>query len=224
MRTHPVFLRLAGRPCVVVGGDAAAALRAVACVRAGARVTVVTAAPGPEMTALVARGDVRHQARAWHPGDLRGAFLAYASTRDPELIGRLAAEAERERVLLNVIDVPEACTFVSPAVVERGELQVAIGTGGASPGLSARLRREIETHVGPEYAAFVAILGAVRRALAADPGRAGARGEVVARLLDSPLLELVRAGRRAEIDALLALEAGDGLALERLGVALGEAA
>src|SRR5207245_1050257 len=82
--------------------------------------------------------------------------LAYASTRDPELIRRLADEAERERVLLNVIDVPGACTFIAPAVVRRGELQIAIGTGGASPGLAARLRAELEAQVGPEYAPFVA--------------------------------------------------------------------
>ena len=196
MRTHPVFLRLDGRRCVVVGGDAPAVAKAKACVEAGAEVTVVA----PEVGA-----------------DLAGAFLAYASTRDPELIRRLADEAERERVLLNVIDMPGACTFIAPAVVRRGELQIAIGTGGASPGLAARLRAELEAQVGPEYAPFVAILGGVRAALARDPARA----EVVQKLLGSPLLELLRQGRRAEIDALLAGVAGDDCTLARLGVALG---
>src|SRR5207248_4787104 len=114
MRTHPVFLRLEGRRCVVVGGDAPALVKARACIEAGAEVSVVA----PEMSADLA--GIRHVARAYRAGDLAGAFLAYASTRDPELICRLADEAESERVLLNVIDVPEACTFIAPAVVRRG--------------------------------------------------------------------------------------------------------
>jgi siroheme synthase-like protein len=197
MRTHPVFLRLDGRRCVVVGDDAAADAKANACRAAGAVVDVI------------APDDYR-------PGDLAGAFLAYAATRDPDLIGRLVDEAGRERVLLNVLDVPSACTFVSPAVVDRGDLRIAIGTGGASPGLAAQLRRELEAHVGPEYAPFVAILGAVRTRLGANP----ARGAVVTALLDSPLLDLVRAGRREEIDALLGRVVGEGCSLARLGVSL----
>ena len=201
MRTHPVFLRLEGRRCVIVGRDAAADARASACRAAGADVVVVA----PE---------------DYRPGHLAGAFLAYASTRDPQLIERLVDEADRERVLLNVADVPTACTFVSPAVVDRGELQIAIGTGGASPGLAARLRRDLEARVGPEYAPFVAILGAVRTALADDPGRAATRGDVVGALLGSSLLDLVRAGRREEIDALLARLVGQGCNLDGLGVSL----
>jgi len=211
MRTHPVFLRLEGRGCVVVGGDAAAIEKAKACLEAGARVTVVAPALDADLAGI------RHVGRAYRRGDLAGAFLAYASTRDPELIRRLADEAERERVLLNVIDVPEACSFVAPAVVRRGALQIAIGTGGASPGLAARLRRELEARLGPEWAPFVAILGGVRAALAGDPARA----EVMSKLLASPLLELVRQGRYQEVDALLAREAGDGCTLARLGVPLG---
>jgi siroheme synthase-like protein len=211
MRTHPVFLRLEGQRCVVVGGDAPAVAKAKACAEAGGEVTVVASEVGADLAGI------RHLARAYRPGDLAGAFLAYASTRDPELIRRLADEAERERVLLNVIDVPEACTFIAPAVVRRGALQIAIGTGGASPGLAARLRAELETQIGPEYAPFVAILGGVRAALTGE----AARAEVVSELLGSPLLELLRQGRRAEIDALLARVAGDGCTLARLGIALG---
>ncbi|TMA58340.1 MAG: bifunctional precorrin-2 dehydrogenase/sirohydrochlorin ferrochelatase, partial [Deltaproteobacteria bacterium] len=136
---------------------------------------------------------------------------------DPETIAQLRDEAARERVLLNVIDVPDASTFLSPAVLARGELTVAIGTGGASPALAARLRRDLETHVGPEYGPFVAILGAIRRVLAPEPGRA----EVLSALLDSSLLDLVRRGAREEIDGLLTRVAGERLTLDRLGVALG---
>jgi precorrin-2 dehydrogenase / sirohydrochlorin ferrochelatase len=216
MRTHAVFLRLDGRRCAVVGGDAAAERKAESCLAAGAHVTVVCGAPTPGLEALAAAGRVTLHRRPYRDGDLRGAAVAYASERDPAAIAALRAEADRERVLLNVVDVPDACDFYAPAVLARGDLQVAIGTGGASPGVSSRLRRELEGHIGAEYGPYVAILGAVRRAL---PG--GRRAEVLDRLLDSDLLALVRAGRRGAVDALLARLAGDGCTLGRLGVSLG---
>lgn len=223
MRTLPVSLRLEGRRCVVVGGDAAAVAKATGCMRAGGEVVIIAPELCAAGAALASAGQVRHVVRAFRAGDLAGALLAYASTRDAELIEQLTDDAGREGVLLNVIDVPEACTFISPAVVERGELTVAIATGGASPGLSARLRRELEAQLGPEYAPFVAILGAVRRLLAADPARVSERGAVVAALLASPLLELVRRGDRAGVDGLLFRIAGAGCTLDRLGVVLADA-
>jgi siroheme synthase-like protein len=215
MRTHPVLLRLDGRRCVILGDDESAARKAGACLAAGADVTVVSPALPPPLTAP----PVRHVARAYRDGDLAGAFLAYAVTRDAEVIRRLADEAARERVLLNVVDVPEACTFLAPAVVERGDLRVAVGTGGASPGLAARLRRELEERFGPEYATFVAILGAVRRTLADEPARAA----TMEALLDSRLLDVLRCGTAADVDAVLTRIAGARCTLARLGVGLPEA-
>lgn len=205
---------------MVIGGDETAAAKARACVEAGGDVTVIAPQLVPDLARTVATGQVRHLARAYRGGDLAGAFLAYASTGDAALVVRLAADAERERVLLNVADTPDACTFMAPAVLARGELQVAVGTGGASPGLAARVRGEIAEVVGPEYGTLVAILGAVRRALPAGPERIA----VLGRLLDSPLLDLVRRGARAEIDALLQKAGGAGCTLERLGIALAEGA
>jgi len=216
MRTHPVFLRLENRRCVVVGGDEAAAAKARACAEGGARVTVVAPPPAPAIAPLVAAGLVAHEPRTWRPGDLAGAVVAYATTQDAGVVAALVAEAERERVWLNVVDRPDACTFFSPAVVARGDLRIAIGTGGTSPGLAARLRRAIEAVVGPEYVAFVTILAGVRELLAGEPRRT----DVLGTLLDSPLLALVRDGDAAGVDALLGRVVGAGTSLARLGVTL----
>lgn len=218
MRTHPVALCLEGRRCVVVGGDAAAEGKARACLAAGAVVTVVAAEPTPALRALGVEGQVHHLARDYQPGDLAGAFLAYASIDSPSRAATLKAEAERERVLLNVIDRPDACTFIAPAVVARGPLTIAVGTSGASPGLAARLRRRLEEEFGPEYAPYTAILGAVRERLAGNPARA----DVLGTLLDSPLLDLVRRRDPAAVDHLLARTLGDGCSLAALGVTLDE--
>ncbi len=217
MRTHPVFLRLDGRPCVIVGGDAVAERKTGACLAAGATVTVVAETLTSGLERLAAAGRIACRRRAYRDGDLRGAAIAYAVERDAAAIAAIRAEAERERVWLNVVDVPDSSTFFAPAVVARGDLQIAVGTGGSSPGLAARLARRFESEIGPEYARYVDILGAVRRRL--PDGR---RAEVMARLVDSELLELVRDGSAGAVDALLARLAGEACTLRGLGVTLGE--
>lgn len=214
MRTHPVFLCLEDRLCVVVGGDALVEGKVETCRRAGAEVTVVAVSLAPRLRQLADMGQIRWLPRDYRSGDLAGAVLAYASTRDPALIEQLREEARRERVLLNVVDVPDACSFFAAAVVSRGDLQLAIGTGGASPMLAASIRRELETRFGEEYGRLVAILGAVRRVLAGDP----ARPTVLSALVASPLLALLRQGDRQAVDALLARVAGAECTLDRLGI------
>ena len=199
---------------MILGGDQAAEAKAEACLRAGGEVTVIAPEVTPGLQDRQDAGRVRRVTREYHEGDLAGALVAYGSLRDPELVARVRAEAERERVLLSVIDVPEVGTFLSGAVVARGDLQVAIGTGGASPGLCARLRRELEIRLGPEYEPFVAILSAVRCALDGNPER----GTTMSALLDSPLLDLVRRRERGEVDRLLRQMAGEGCSLARLGL------
>ena len=216
MRTHGIFVRLEGRRCVVIGSGGAAAGKVDALLRAGAEVAVIAADPdGPLRTAIDAGGH-EHQAREYRDGDLRGAFLAYACVRDRDVIARLRDEAERERVLLNVVDVPEACTFFAGARVERGALQVLVGTGGMSPAGAASARAAIEAALGGEYGPFIDILGAVRQTLA---GRSE-RVDVLRALCESPLLELIREGDQEAVDALLARTAGGGCTLARLGIAL----
>jgi precorrin-2 dehydrogenase/sirohydrochlorin ferrochelatase len=219
MRTHAVFLRLEGRRCVVVGGDAVAERKVEGCLAARASVTVVAGTLTPGLERLCSAGRIACHRRPYRHGDLRGAALVYAVERDADVIAVLRAEAAREGAWLNVVDVPEASSFFAPAIVARGELQVAIGTGGASPGLASRLRRQLETHIGPEYGPYVDILGAVRRTLPGDR-----RAAVMDRLVDSDLLALVRRRETTAIDALLTRLLGETCTLGQLGVAIEEAA
>jgi siroheme synthase-like protein len=217
MGTHPVFLCLAGRRCVVLGGDDQAATKALACRHAGAEVTVVATELVPGLRDEVARGGMAHVARAYRPGDLAGAFVCYASLRDAGAIARVRDEANRERVLLNVIDVPGACDFFAGALVERGALQIAIGTGGKSPAVAVQLRERIAGEIGAEFGTLVEILGEVRRRLA---GRAD-RNDVLRRLARSELAGLLRAADLAAVDRLLAATAGDDCSLACLGIVPG---
>lgn len=205
---------------MVVGGDPIAEAKTRTLVAAGARVRVIAAELSPGLAELAAEGRVEHLGRGVRTGDLAGAVLAYVCVRDSASAAALREEAEAAHVLLNVVDMPESCTFFAPAVVDRGGLKIAIGTGGASPGLAAAMRRELEGRFGPEYATFVGILGAVR----ARVTRSTSRTDVLGALLDSPLLDLVRCGAQAEIDRLLATIVGADCTLATLGIVLGEAA
>ncbi len=116
----PIFLDVTGRECVVVGGGEVAARKVEALLEAGARVTVVSPRLSSQLQSLAARGLVTHIARDYERGDIHGCVLVYAATGDPKLHRELAAEARALGIPINVVDVPELCTFISPAVVKRG--------------------------------------------------------------------------------------------------------
>jgi len=209
----PINLRLDGRPCVVIGGGEAAERKVGFLLAAGARVTVIAPEITEGLAALAETHEIVHLERGTQPGDLRGAFLAVAASDDPSLQRAVAAEAEAERVLLNVVDVPRLCTFTFPAVHRQGAVTIAVSSGGASPGLAGRIRDDLIRHIGPEHATFALILGRVRERL--EPG--AVRRGVLRELLASPVLEWLRQGRIEDIDELLAEIGGRGCSLTALG-------
>lgn len=173
----PVSLEVAGRRCVVFGAGPVAQSRAAALLDAGAVVTVI--------------------ARPHQDGDLAGAFLAVAATGDAAENARIFAEAERERVLLNAVDDPAHCHFAAPAVLRRGDLVVAVSTGGRAPGYAGRLRDELARSIGAEHGTLLDLLAGVRDELPAEWAANWREA------LDHDLVGLVRAGRTGEAYALL---------------------
>ncbi|MEE8625890.1 MAG: bifunctional precorrin-2 dehydrogenase/sirohydrochlorin ferrochelatase [Acidiferrobacterales bacterium] len=165
MSLFPLFVKLDGRPCLVVGAGPVGEAKITSLLRAGANVRVV--APGATRTvrAWARAGKISWEARGFDPADLDGAFLVVAATSSADLHERVFREAKRRGVLCNVVDDPERCDFYYPAVVQRGPLQIAISTGGLSPALAQRLRRELEQQFGPEYEAWVEQLGQARQEL-----------------------------------------------------------
>ena len=159
---HPLFVRLAGEAVVVVGGGAVAERKVAPLVEGGARVTVISPAVTPAIREWAARGLVRIVKRPYAPGDLRGVRLAYAATDDEQVNRAVRDEADTEKIWLNVADRPELCDFFVPAVVRQGDLSVAVSTGGASPALARRIREVLAERFGPEYAAALEQLRAIR--------------------------------------------------------------
>jgi siroheme synthase-like protein len=140
---YPIFLDIAGKPVVVVGAGKVALRKTRGLVEAGARVTVVAPRAEPGFAEL----DVVIQRRAFRSSDVRGAVLAFAATDDRRVNHRVALAAGRLGIPVNVADAPGECAFIVPARIRRGNLQIAISTGGESPRLAAALRRKIEENL-----------------------------------------------------------------------------
>ena len=164
----PIFVKLDGRPVLVVGAGAVGEQKIRGLLTTGARIRVVSLAVNPAVREWVGEQKITIAERAFSKSDLDGVFLAVVATSSPKLNRRIFREAQRRGILCNVVDVPEQCDFYYPAVVQRGDLQIAISTSGQSPSLAQQLRLRLENQFGPGYARWVAELGETRRRVLAS--------------------------------------------------------
>jgi siroheme synthase-like protein len=155
---YPLFADLRGRRCLVVGAGAVGLEKAHGLVECGASVTIVA----PEADPGIGRLAVRWLPRAYESGDLDGCFLVCAATSDRDVNRRVFSDAEERRILCNVADDPELCSFILPAVHRREPIAIAVSTGGASPALAQRIRDEVAERYGAEHAELARRLAALR--------------------------------------------------------------
>ena len=161
----PIFLRMQGRNCVVIGAGRIAQGKVQSLCRAGAQVTVVAPQATARLQKMAREKKLRWIPRRFRAGDVVGATLVVAATNSPAVHEAVFQACRRARVLCNVVDDPERCDFFYPAVVRRDPLQIAISTAGASPMLASRLRRELEQQFGPQYARWLRQITATRRGI-----------------------------------------------------------
>ncbi len=202
-RYYPAYLDLTGRRCVVIGAGEVAERKVAQLLASGADVTLVSPSATAELERLAGAGEVRWIKRAYVRGDLAGTALAIAATDDEAVNRAVHAEAEREKTLLNVVDVPSLCGFIAPSVVERGPVTVAISTAGTSPALARKLRELMgdDSCRCLAWASAIEVLSEVRSEMR---GRnETATPEAWQDAMDDELLELVGAGRADEAKARL---------------------
>ena len=199
----PIFLKLAGRRCVVVGGGQVAARKAGLLLEAGAAVTVVAPQRCEALAALVLAGRIEHRAEAFSAAALDGAALVIAATDERAVNAEVSRLAQAQRIPVNVVDDPELCSFILPAIVDRSPLLVAVSSGGASPVLSRLLRARLETLIPSAYGDLARLAQRfrerVKRALPAT-----ARRPFWERALTGPIAELVFSGRLPQAERALA--------------------
>ena len=159
----PMFMKLDGRQCLVVGAGKVGESKIEGLLETGARIRVVALEATPQVREWVRLGRIELSLQPYTNADLDGAFLAVVATSSRSLNERIYSDAQQRRVLCNVVDVPDLCDFFYPAVVRRGDLQIAVSTAGQSPSLAQKIRQQLEKQFGLGYASWVAELGETRK-------------------------------------------------------------
>ena len=178
----PAFLKLQGRRAVVVGAGTIGEGKIRGLLPTGAHIRVIAEQASDAVRAWAALGEISLHERAFVPADLEGALIAVTATSSRELNEQIFRECRARHVLCNVVDVPELCDFYYPAVVQRGDLQIAISTSGQSPSLARRIRQDLEQQYGPNYELWVAELGRTRRRILASDLDAARKRELLTSL------------------------------------------
>ena len=195
MRYYPLFLDISRRRCVVVGGGSVAERKVERLLACGARVEVVDRRLTPALAAMKAEGVIVHHDADYDEAQLRGAFLVIGATDSDTVNERIARDARALAIPVNIVDDPLRCDFILPSVVERGDLLIAVSTGGKSPALAKRLRKELEEAYGPEYGVLIEILGELRGKVM-DGGRSSdENSKLFEAVVRSDILEYIRAKR-----------------------------
>lgn len=189
MSLFPIFVKLEGRVVVVIGGGNIAEAKIPGLLSPGARIRLVAPSITPHIAEWVRFGKIDWLPKEFDAADLDGAFLVIAATSAPGVNEVVFREAERRGILCNAVDDIEHCHFYYGAVVQRGDLQIAISTNGKSPALAQRLRQEFEAQFGPEYEVWLQWLGAAREALRASGPSSDSTKKLLHELAGRPMLE-----------------------------------
>jgi precorrin-2 dehydrogenase / sirohydrochlorin ferrochelatase len=165
MTLYPIFLKLDGHKVLIVGGGSVAEQKIEAVLRSARDVTVIAPQVSDRIRLWAEQGRLVHMASEYRAGMAQGYFLVIAATDSEKMNRAVYEEAKQSGALANAVDDPGYCSFYSPAVVARGDFQIAISTGGASPALAQQVRQELEAKYGPEYGSWTAWLGRARSLL-----------------------------------------------------------
>ena len=192
MRYYPLCLDISGKRCVVVGGGNVAERKVERLLACGARVEVVGKALTPILAAWKGEGRIVHREADYENSCLSGASLVIGATDDETVNGRIAKDARTRGIPVNIVDNPARSDFILPSVVERGDLLIAVSTGGKSPALARKLREELEETYGPEHAVLLEILGELRGKVIAAGRSSAENRERFAAVVRSEILDDIR--------------------------------
>lgn len=199
MAFYPVNLNISGRSCLVVGGGVVAARKIESLLFSEAHVRVVSPEVCGRISALTVDGRIEWHKREYRESDLENIFLVFAATNQPDIQEQIALQADKSGVLLNIVDNPGRCDFQVPALVRRGDLLISVSTGGASPALSARIKRQLYLDFGPEYGLLVRLMTRLRSHVVGPDGESEANRELFGNILDLPLLEMITEEKWADL-------------------------
>ena len=216
MRYYPVNLDIRNRKCLVVGGGDVGTRKVMTLLDCGAMVVVISPAVTEKIEELSNKGLIKLERRGFKPTDLDQIFLVIGATDNPELNRQIHAGAERLRMLCNIADRPEVCNFILPAIVNRGDLIIAISTSGKSPAFAKKMRKDLEKEFGTEYADFLTLMGGIRTKLLSKDHEPESHKHLFENLIKRDLVNLIKDRDIAAINSLLFEILGEGYIFDEL--------
>lgn len=196
MRYYPVYLDLKERAVLVVGGGAIAEGKALQLVDARARVRLVSPSLTAKLSAMVERGLIDHREKKFTADDLNGVALVMCATNEKEVNEEVSRLSAGRGLLCNVVDQPALCNFITPALISRGGLQISISTGGGSPSLTQRVKREVGELIGEEYGELLELAAEMRSEAKQTIPDFEDRRKVLHAFVESDALDLIRAEQK----------------------------
>lgn len=197
MEALPIFMKLRGRRCVVIGGGEVAARKVVMLLKADAEVEVVAPELHAELAALTAAGSIRYLPSVFIPWQLDGACLVIAATDDESVNRDVSAQAQARGIPVNVVDAPALCTFTMPSIVDRSPVVIAISSSGVAPVLARMIRSRLETLIPAAYGRLAGLASEFRDAVKQRFATTQERRIFWENTLVGPVAELVFSGQEA---------------------------
>ena len=203
MKYYPVNLDMTNKRCVIVGGGEIAERKVERLLECGAQVTVVSKSLTPVLKTRKKTGQMDHIDRDYEDQALDGAFMVIGATNRNDVNERISKDAMTRGLLVNIVDDPDRCNFILPSLVQQGDLSIAISTGGKSPALAKKLRKELEKQYGPEYQTLLVIMGILRKRILAGDQRAADNKVVFEDLVHSDILQAIREKDRGRVNTII---------------------
>ena len=216
MKYYPVNLDIRNRKCLVVGGGAVGTRKVMTLLDCGAKVTVVSTDVAEKLQELSDSDIIKLEKRPFQISDLDEMFLVMGATDNQEINREIHSEAERLGILCNIADRPEDCNFILPAIVNRGDLIIAISTSGKSPAFAKKMRKDLEKKFGTEYAEFLKLMGEIRNKLLSEDHEPEAHKHLFEQLIKRDLVEMIKDRDIAAVNLLLFEILGEGYIFDEL--------
>jgi precorrin-2 dehydrogenase/sirohydrochlorin ferrochelatase len=216
MKYYPVNLDINDRNCLVVGGGSVGTRKVRTLIKCNANVTVVSPEFEENLMLLADKHSITLKKRPYRPTDLNNMFLVISATCDLKLNRLISQEARERNMLCNIADFPDACSFILPSIVNRGDLLISISTSGKSPAFAKKLRKDLEKQFGKEYGDFLRLMGAIRKKLLGENHHPEAHKNIFQQIIEQDLLDMIRMRKKENIDSLLLGILGHGYSYDEL--------
>lgn len=216
MQYYPIFLDIRERSCLVVGAGDVGTRKVEKLLECGASVTVVSIDATERLKQLAKDRRITLVLRAYRSSDMDDTFLIIGATNDEGLNQQLSMDAEKRNLLCNIADRPAACNFILPAIVEQGDLVMAISTSGKSPAFAKKLRKDLEKQFGEAYAVFLNLMGAVRERLLLENHAPEQHKPLFKKIINSDIILWIENRQTQKINGLLFDVLGPGYTVEAL--------